>query len=632
MIIIKQYSQHVTLPQSVYTKELSLVEQFSSDFAVLCDDSESVKAEISDDVIALCEAYNLFGAELSIEHLLHEPPGTEARARHQQRFQSEDRSGLVAHVAHQRNCSGDDAENLVRLLEIGGLRDIVAWRCQVTRYELGIVRIRRLLSDLTASFPMWAQQRSEQYFVALWRAMCDVIAPFHIEPILTEYPSSDHRLRLSRRLPWSHASLVKQYLQRKKGRLSSWPPPSPLARRAQAQEGEKRPEDPLITSFRAKLSMTGAQGSHTLHRIITLGTVGCFSNEEVPLLFDKCQYSWLRMIEFGRIDGRIVWDRVYAQLRVDSEHWKKATPAKQVARTLFNSFATPRYWQLGKGGVTDGRLRQSPALYDAGLPQANDIWIAFDIPIIIGKNWRRQQRYRMICVADPEGQLIMGGWSAANNGTENDLGLALYQAIWHPGNVNWPFRGLPRRIIVTRALIGDREDDLRKAAAYLLAEIEIVDRISLEGKGRLVSAREMIRKEAIQLLSVGQTERMALPNLLQHTLERLRTQEYAQQRIAPVPRDLRCFGVAMPGFDTPAAGWLLPRSPETAEAYTNGVRYQSQWYRADHQCIVPGQHLVVRVFPATYPHVEPVGRQIGIFVEVDIQGEHCLHYLEPANE
>jgi hypothetical protein len=331
MIDPKQASGLLALSGRTYAKELSLLEHFNTEIADLCDDPESVKAGIRCDLIALGDAYYLVDSKISLEHLLHEPPGAEARARHQQRFQPEERSRLVAHVAHQRNCNGDDAEHLVRLLEIAGLRDIIAWRCQVSRYEFGIVRIHRLLADLTVSFPVWAQERCELFIVALWRAMSDSTAPFHIEPLLTEYPSSDHRLRLSRRLPWSHASVAKQQ-QRQKGRLSSWPPPSPLARRAQSQQGQERTEDPLISSIITQQSMTKCQGQHVLRGMFTLGVLGCFSNEEVRLLFDERQYSWLRMIEFGRVDGRVVWDKVYAQLKVDSQLWEIPTPAKQLVR------------------------------------------------------------------------------------------------------------------------------------------------------------------------------------------------------------------------------------------------------------------------------------------------------------
>src|SRR4029079_1088896 len=106
------------------------------------------------------------------EHLLHEPPGTEARKRFQQ-LQPTVRSRLIAELACCRGFSEDNAEELFSLLVNGGIRDAIAWRCNISRYDLGIVRIRRLLSDLMAGFPTWAQERIEQFVSSLWRAMCD---------------------------------------------------------------------------------------------------------------------------------------------------------------------------------------------------------------------------------------------------------------------------------------------------------------------------------------------------------------------------------------------------------------------------------------------------------------------------
>jgi hypothetical protein len=614
-----------------YTVELFLLEQFSVDIDELCSDPEAFKEALRRDLIALHDACVAVHPKLWREHLLHEPPGTEAREHYQQYLQSVQPSRLITELAKRRMCHEDDADRLLRLFASGGIRDIIAWRCGVSRYDVCAVRVHRLLAELTAGFPTWAQERSAQFIGALCRAISDTTAPFHIERLLREYSSSDYRLRLSRRLPWSHASAASRHQKRQK-EFSAWPPPSPLTRRQQSQRPLEHTDDALTTSFKSQLSLTSGQARHTLRRIVTFGVLGCFSSEEWPQLFHERQVSWLRMIEFGRVDARIVWDKVYMQLQNYSRLLQITTPAKQIARTLFYSFATPRYWSLGKGAATDGRLRQSSRLYDAGLPQANETWIAFTFPIILGKNWRRQQRYRITCIADPNGEIVMGGWLTADNDSEQDLGLALYQAIWHPGAIQWPFRGLPRRIIVPRSLVGEREADLREAAAYLLTDIEIVDRVSLEGKGRLVRARDMLRKEVVRLLSQEQMGRLDPPVLLQHILESLRTHEYAQQRSAAVPRDLRCFGVAMPGFDTPAAGWLLPRSSDVAEVHSSSVRYRGQPYRIDNLDVAPGQQLVVRVFSVAYPHSEPEGRQIGIFVEMDAQGQRGLHYLEPVHQ
>jgi hypothetical protein len=233
----------------------------------------------------------------------------------------------------------------------------------------------------------------------------------------------------------------------------------------------------------------------------------------------------------------------------------------------------------------------------------------------------------MLLVVDEGSLLPMGGWLSEELPTSRELGLALYQAIWHPGMVDWPLHGIPEVIRIPRMLISDEINDIKHAATYLMTELIVVDKMSLEGKSRVVQMRSRLGEAGVAVVSkVAEKGTISLNLAFQMLMRWLIDAYFPNHRAAPVPADLRRHGVSMAGHDTPAAGWLLPPS-DSAETDADSVvfhghRYTSRWFRSH-----PQQLLKSRAFPMYLPAPEDEEVQDGIFVEVVDSDSSALHYV-----
>jgi hypothetical protein len=84
---------------------------------------------------------------------------------------------------------------------------------------------------------------------------------------------------------------------------------------------------------------------------------------------------------------------------------------------------------------------------------------------------------------------------------------------------------------------------------------------------------------------------------------------------------MREHGVIMPGYDTSAAGWLLPVVGE-AETTTEGVISQGVTYGSMTFAYTPGQKLPLRSYPYYYPQ-----RENSVFIQVGTHDTAYVHYL-----
>jgi hypothetical protein len=87
---------------------------------------------------------------------------------------------------------------------------------------------------------------------------------------------------------------------------------------------------------------------------------------------------------------------------------------------------------------------------------------------------------------------------------------------------------------------------------------------------------------------------------------------------------VRQHGVAMAGYDTPAAGWLLPITGEVelvaGHVLSRGIKYRCTGLQLD-----PQQCSQRREFPLSYPKLKPSDPEPGIFIEC---GDGRLYYIE----
>jgi hypothetical protein len=344
-------------------------------------------------------------------------------------------------------------------------------------------------------------------------------------------------------------------------------------------------------------------------------------------VFDSRLISWLRLIRFGRLDGTLKWPTVYQCLCSYSRELGIASPSAQVAHAVFNSIAKPSYWHGGKGEAVDGVVRQRGTLSLVGRPRLHAAWliISFFLDVKLPSGIRK--RYYALLVVDEGSELPVGGWLSETPPNSREVGLAIYQSIWHPAVIGWPLHGIPEVIRIPAALVTDGLTDLRRAAPYLLTELAIVKKMSLEGKSRIVHMRDDIRKEGAAVVQAAFNGEAVPAGVVLHTLlSWLIPRCFPNHRAAPVWPSIRGPGLAMPGHDTPAAGWLLPVTGDV-ETVQDGVRsqaglYRSAWFRPE-----PGQRLKRREFPLFYPKVDAADPEPGIFVEAIDDGIEQLHYM-----
>jgi hypothetical protein len=216
----------------------------------------------------------------------------------------------------------------------------------------------------------------------------------------------------------------------------------------------------------------------------------------------------------------------------------------------------------------------------------------------------------LVLVIEANGLLPLAAWPSAQAPTVREVCLALYQAIWHPGAENWPVKGIPEQLIVSSELmVGDR-DDLDRAADYLLCDVLVQPRVKFISPELRTLLRKFERggiETAVKHLALDERT----PSRVMRSLEQwIKDQFFPYHRASPVWPEIAQHGVVMPGHDTPAAGWLLPKSGD-ARISADGLEHEGRYYRKpqDAALLAGGAH--IRRFPA----LTAGGIVSGVFVQ-----------------
>jgi hypothetical protein len=383
--------------------------------------------------------------------------------------------------------------------------------------------------------------------------------------------------------------------------------------------------DRLVERFAELALLDETDARVRLRNFLTYGLIGLLQRWRWDDVIDARIMSWLRLIKLGRLDGTVDWARLYQQVEQYARLLDIPIPAPQIIRALFNSIPKPRYWHAGKGFAVDG-IRQRATLILFGRPRFHAVWLVITFPLVLKLSPGKPQRYYMILIIDEGSELPMGGWLSADPPISREVSLALYQAIWHPGLIEWPLHGIPEVIRISKDLVSDGIEDLQRASEYLMAQLDIVDKISLEGRAKIRQMRDGLKKTAAKLLKPhDELATIPIGVALQALLQWLIPQYFPNHRVADVPLFIRRCNVAMAGHDTPAAGWLLPTTG-TVDLVTSGiVLSHGERYRSRVLTAAPGQQLMRREFPVFYPKLNTDDLDMGIFVEQGLN----LHYLQP---
>jgi hypothetical protein len=381
----------------------------------------------------------------------------------------------------------------------------------------------------------------------------------------------------------------------------------------------------LIAAFAREAVLDERDARGRLRDFLTYGLLGLLPRSTRSRAIDPRLLEWLELIKLGRLEGSISWSAVAQGLRTYCQFLKIEEPSVQISRSLYNSLPKPRYWHGGKGRAVDG-YRQRATRRVNTRPRLHETWAVLRIPVDLELELGQPRRYFLVLVIDLNSELPMGGWLSDSVPGSREVGLALYQAIFHVGCLNWPLHGLPERIIVPNELVQDGCDDLKRAATMLLARVELVEKISLEGKPKAVALRDNYPREARTMIKpLSEGELMPAPVALVQLLHWLRDRCFPEHREAMVPERIRRWNVAMAGWSTPAAGYLLPQLGEAKVDSAGYVILDGQRFASRYVTIVPGTTLKLRSFPFAYPKGDANDPEPGLFAD---DGK-TVHYLHP---
>jgi hypothetical protein len=284
----------------------------------------------------------------------------------------------------------------------------------------------------------------------------------------------------------------------------------------------------------------------------------------------------------------------------------------QVVNALANRLPKGKHWNVGKGATT-APVRQRSSLSIRKAPRVHEAWVilplTLTVPIVDEGGNPISNTVHLLLVLDHDSALPMGCWASPRSPGAAEIGLALYQAIWHVGYVDWPLRGVPRAVHIPTALklTDDSLTDLNRAAFFLGTAMERGKLKETWRKQQLVSVLTYSGQEIITQ-AVGQP-RATCQQVQDAVLHWLFQKRYTTLRTPDVPKHWRDRGYAMLAYDSPAAGWLLPVAQEQARTERDGVVVGGAIYTDPLFRCEPGQRVSYRMFPSAY-----TGLERGIFI------------------
>jgi hypothetical protein len=536
------------------------------------------------------QAVHGYDSRLWDQSLLHQPRDAVQRQLCRERM-APFLDVLVEDLARQRGCGEDTARTLLNVVLEDGLFGLMMWRSHdrsgIAREYFDNERIRRAAEPLTGCLPNPVRKRILERLAHLHHAIVATETPLRLLPLIRDRLSSPYRRRCQRqRLP-----------------------------------------DALIADFAKRAGIREREARSWVKKFIIYGPLGIIPQREWEGVFHPRIWSYLAMFKFGRLEGTV--DPALLTRCVNTYAVSLGLPAlpKQIIRGVFNHFSKPGSYNSGDGPAT-AAVPLRKALKLAGVWRLHEQWvlipIELDVQLVDAGMRPVGTTCHLLLVIDRGSQCPLDFWLSPAPPTRVEAGLALYQSIFHPGALPWPLRGLPEQVVVPAELTKGGIEDLTRAAKYLMAQVVIADDLkpllaSLPQVGQIIAElKDTYTPDRISRRRPGAKQQMTILQAEQRIGEWLYKRCFENHSQEPVPRRLRQHGVALPGYDTPAAGWLLPVVDEMTTK-RDAVMHNRRLY-VDPGCgIEPGVHARVRAF-SSHAHVVR-----GVFVEYG--PEQVLHYL-----
>lgn len=585
--IIENWRAHgqlglLLLSEYPFTDELFRLQTFSSVMTEALDtavETQNLLATLRADVVALARTLQTehllllyrrrYGPKAHIydQSLLHQPPGSEARVRFRERVGVEVYSLAVVSLAALRGCDEKTAETLLTLFVEHGLNEIVQWRCadhlQDRRLHAERERVERMTKALIGGLTSASQYKINIRLQHLLAAVVETSSTLSIAPFIRDLPSSPRRRRLQRR----------------------------------------RIPDEVVQAFAVRLDEPSSSAWSYIRNLRIYGPLGMLRPSEWQRAIHRRLWSYLNLFKMGRVEDTVDEGKLTGAVNRYGVLLREQPLARQVVAGMYRHFSKDHYYNSGDGeGIAGVPLRKS--LNISGVYRLHERWLVLPVPLDVQPVDMGLhpigERSIVTLVLDWGSQRPLTVWVSPERVGELEVGLALLHAIWHPDALDWPLRGIPEHIFVSQELVEANLATVRQAADYLLASVTVTED-ARETLKELPFARGLLEelREAYQRPKLGrhrgQARQVTIPQLREEIRTWLYQRCFPDHRTVPVPANLRRSGFVLPGFDTPAAGWLLPYRG-VFPTVRNGVEFEGLSYTDSATGIEPGLEVDVRAF------------------------------------
>lgn len=578
-----------------------------------------VGAVVQADLLTLMLAWQRSGQPHWSIRLLNEPPRSALRKTLQQSFGARRHDNVIQVMVEQFDYEHDEAAALLAHLLDTGLKGVIAYRINpansaaaLLRYEQA--RLDKVLRAIYGALPDGDFRVISAMSTNILRAMHETGVVFPLIALLTEQPSSGRRKRVSRQFSFGLAAIIRRRQGKKKH----------IYRTAHGQHlhtpkrrSGPRPSTAFVKAVAASSILTENDATARLRDLITYGGIGLLPRWQRAACLDPRLLSWLRLIRYGRLEGRIFWPDLMAQLTRYCQELDLAPPSLLVTQALFNALPRPAFWNGGQGEAVAQLRQRFDAVHDS-VPRLHDRWVVASTRFPLGLC---DTTGRPLCttsfltmVIDANGHFPLAVWPSCAAPTPQDMALALYCAIWHFGAENWPIKGIPEQLVIAADPNSGDWSDLRRAARYLLCDITIQPPSAILDKTHRLLLQQAEQEGAWTVQqALAANERTV--GRVRHGLEEWVTETFfPYHRAAPVWASIAQHGVVMPGHDTPAAGWLLPVSGQGI-IRDGSIEFEGRRYRHDEDTHQPEYKATIRSFPDLLIHPSGYSAAQGVFVE-----------------
>jgi len=305
-----------------------------------------------------------------------------------------------------------------------------------TRRHIHQHRIDHLLNHHLQSLPPPHQQTIRSFISDLQAVIKETGIPFPLEMLLDAAPLSAKRYRFSARLSWSPRNRVRKA---KNDGTTRTPHP------------ETENIDKLVKVLSRRTKLPAKSVRYCVLGLVLYGAVGILTLSARHTACDARIISYIRLLRLGHVERAYDWDSIQDAVHTYARRLGLPQSSSHIVRTIYTCQMKRRRWHGGVGAVVM-RVRQRASL-NIALPLLHERWTVQPLTLVLRSGTRNMTAtYYLLVVIDLSSGLPMGIWVSKEHPTADDVGLALYDAIWHPWNVQWPLRGIPQNLYLPDTL------------------------------------------------------------------------------------------------------------------------------------------------------------------------------------